>query len=135
MLETELKELTAAVKALTAALTTKAMTVPHTEVPVVAPAPTIAVPVAPVTPAMPAPPTFAVSTAPVQQVTKAPFADAKGMLDYVMGAFAQLNMKLPGKGNEIQGVLSEIGGYQSVNDIPADKYDALYAGVQKLLGV
>jgi len=57
------------------------------------------------------------------------------MLDYVMAAFAKLNTLQPGKGNEIQGVLSEIGGYQSVNDIPADKYDALYAGVQKLLGV
>lgn len=97
-------------------------------------------------PAMPAPPVFTqpapipvapapapvVSAAPAPAVVspseKAPFADAKGLIDFVMSAYKALG---PQKGAGIQGVLTGLG-YQNINDVNPSHYDALYAGIKAL---
>ena len=108
------------------------------------PAPVAQAPIpAPVTVAptpMPAPPVF---TAPVAvpvpvaapvgvsapaTLEKAPFDNAKGLIDFVMGMYKQLG---PQKGAGIQGVLTGLG-YSNINDISPAHYDALYAGVKGL---
>lgn len=98
----------------------------------VAPAPVVqAAPVAPVPVAvvpMPAPPVF---TAPVPAPAtseKAPFEDAKGLIDFVMSAYKALG---PQKGALIQGVLTGLG-YSNINDVNVAHYDALFAGVKAL---
>lgn len=142
-LETEIKNLAAAVIALTAkieginvapaapvaqapiAVTTVAPAAPVT---VAAPAP-VATPVAaPV--AMPAAPSF-VAPAPVAApAAGVPFNDPKSLLEYVMGAYKTLGAT---KGAEIQGVLTQLG-YQNINDVKPEHYAQLHAGVEALKG-
>lgn len=100
--------------------------------------PTLAVPA----PAMPAPPVFtppaptptvtAVAAAPAPVAAspseKAPFTDAKGLIDFVMASYKALG---PQKGAGIQGVLTGLG-YQNINDVNPAHYDALFAGVKAL---
>lgn len=50
------------------------------------------------------------------------------MIAYVMDSYKALGAA---KGAQIQGVLTGIG-YANINEIPADKYDALYAGIEAL---
>ena len=80
-------------------------------------------------PVMPAPPTF-VAPAPAAPQPTVPFSDAKGLITYVMGAYQVLG---PEKGAAIQGVLTSIG-VANINDVPADKYAILYAGIEALKG-
>jgi hypothetical protein len=108
-----------------------------------APAPVVAAP------AMPAPPVFTQSAPiPVVPVTvtptpvvnaapapvvaspseKAPFADAKGLIDFVMASYKALG---PQKGSGIQGVLTQLG-YSNINDVNPTHYDALFAGIKAL---
>jgi hypothetical protein len=96
---------------------------------VAAPAPIPAPVAAPVAP-MPAPPVFAPAAAPVAAPAgeKAPFTDAKGLIDFVMSAYKALG---PQKGSGIQSVLTSLG-YQNINDVNPAHYDALYAGVKAL---
>lgn len=111
----------------------------------IAPAPTPVVQAAPApvaAPAMPAPPVFtppaptptvtAVAAAPapvaVSPSEKAPFTDAKGLIDFVMASYKALG---PQKGSGIQGVLTSLG-YQNINDVNPAHYDALFAGVKAL---
>jgi hypothetical protein len=109
--------------------------VPVAAAPVVtapAPAPVAAAPVAapaPVAaaPAMPTPPTFAAPAA-APAPAGAPFADGKGLIDYVMGAYKALG---PQKGAMIQNVLVGLG-YQNINDVKPEHYAALYQGVEQL---
>lgn len=82
------------------------------------PAPT---PVAPVVSAAPAPVTASPSE-------KAPFTDAKGLIDFVMASYKALG---PQKGAGIQGVLTSLG-YSNINDVNPAHYDALFAGVKAL---
>ena len=112
-----------------------------------APAPVVVAPVA--APAMPAPPVFTqtapipvvpvtvtptpvVSAAPAPVVAspseKAPFADAKGLIDFVMSSYKALG---PQKGSGIQGVLTQLG-YSNINDVNPTHYDALFAGIKAL---
>ena len=86
----------------------------------VAPAPA-PIPAAPVINAAPAPATASPSE-------KAPFTDAKGLIDFVMSAYKALG---PQKGAGIQGVLTGLG-YQNINDVNPAHYDALFAGVKAL---
>jgi len=86
----------------------------------VAPAPA-PIPAAPVITAAPAPATASPSE-------KAPFVDAKGLIDFVMSAYKALG---PQKGAGIQGVLTGLG-YQNINDVNPSHYDALYAGIKAL---
>ncbi len=86
---------------------------------------------APVAAAMPALPTFAVPTVPVVEaapVAKAPFVDIKGLIFWIMEQYKALG---PVKGAQIQNVLAGLG-VSNVNDVPADKFLALYQGVEAL---
>lgn len=147
-LESKIEALTAAVTELTAQLRAGTMS---TSVPVLHPdqlgsryvaapvvqaahAPVVAAPVAPApvvaAPAMPAPPTFMTPPPPVAAPMGAPFSDAKGLIDYVMGAYKALG---PQKGAQIQGVLTGLG-YQNINDVKPEHYGALHTGVEALRG-
>lgn len=137
-LEAKIEALTAAVVALTAKLESSNV-VPAAPVAAPAPAPVaepepVAAP-APVVqaapaPAMPAPPTF-VAPAPVAAAPSGvPFADGKGLIDYVMGAYKALG---PQKGAQIQGVLIGLG-YQNINDVKPEHYAALHTGIEALKG-
>jgi hypothetical protein len=59
-----------------------------------------------------------------------PFADGKGLIDYVMGAYKALG---PQKGAQIQGVLTGLG-YQNINDVKPEHYGALHTGIEALKG-
>jgi hypothetical protein len=134
-LETEIKNLAAAVIALTAKIEGINVAAPapvaQAPAPVAAPL-TVTVPTpAPVAaPVMPAAPSF-VAPAPVAAVAAgAPFNDAKGLLEYVMGAYKALGAE---KGQQIQGVLTSMG-YQNINDVKPEHYAQLHAGVEALKG-
>lgn len=124
-LESKIEALTAAVQALTAKLESgniaPAAPVVKAAPVVVAPAPVVAAP------AMPAPPVF---VAPVTAPAPAPsmFTDAKGLIDYVMGAYKTLG---PQKGASIQGVLVGLG-YQNINDVKPEHYGDLFNGIEAL---
>ena len=137
-LETEIKNLAAAVIALTAKIEgiNVAAPAPVAQAPapvaapvsIAAPVPAPAIVAAPV--AMPAVPTF-VAPAPVAAVAAgAPFNDPKGLLEYVMGAYKALGAD---KGQQIQGVLTNMG-YQNINDVKPEHYAQLHAGVEALKG-
>jgi hypothetical protein len=141
-LEAKIEALTAAVVALTAKMESSnvapAAPVAPAPAPVVqAPAPVAAVPA----PVMPAPPVFtpavmapALNSLPTATATSttssAPFADGKGLIDYVMGAYKALG---PQKGAQIQGVLTGLG-YQNINDVKPEHYGALHTGIEALKG-
>ena len=123
-LESKIDALTAAVQALTAKL--ESVNVAPTVAPVQVATPVVTAPVA-AAPAMPAPPSFAApAAAPV--AAGAPFADGKGLIDYVMGAYKTLG---PQKGALIQNVLTQLG-YANINDVKPEHYAALYQGVEQL---
>ena len=92
--------------------------------PVVEAAPVVEAPAAPV---MPAAPTFE-PACPTHDVTKAPFTDGKGLIDYVMTAYKEMGAE---KGAKIQGVLVEMG-LQNVNELRPTEYDAFFAKVEAL---
>lgn len=125
-LENKIEALTAAVIALTAKLESSnvAPAAP------VAPAPAPVVQAAPVAaPVMPAPPAFvAPAPAPAPVATGAPFSDGKGLIDYVMASYKTLGSA---KGAQIQNVLTQLG-YQNINDVKPEHYNALFAGVEAL---
>ena len=101
-----------------------------------APAPAAPAPVMPAppvfTPPAPTPTVTAVVAAPapvaVSPSEKAPFTDAKGLIDFVMASYKALG---PQKGSGIQGVLTSLG-YSNINDVNPAHYDALFAGVKAL---
>jgi hypothetical protein len=130
-LESKIEALTAAVQALTAKLESgniaPAAPVAPAPAPVVKAVPVVAPALVAVAPAMPVPPVF---VAPVAAPTPAPsmFADPKGLIDYVMGAYKALG---PQKGASIQGVLVGLG-YQNINDVKPEHYDALFSGIEAL---
>ena len=146
-LETEIKNLAAAVIALTAKIEgiNVAAPAPVAQAPAAdaliaqaavvaapvlqaAPAPVAAPVVMPTPVAMPAAPSF-VAPAPVVAVAAgAPFNDPKGLLEYVMGAYKALGAE---KGQQIQGVLTSMG-YQNINDVKLEHYAQLHAGVEAL---
>lgn len=130
MLEVKIEELTKAVIALTE-LIGKIEAGKSEPVKAEKPAPVIEpAPVVQAAPVMPAAPTFE----PVQdgtlinEGTKAPFTDGKGLIDYVMTIYKELG---PEKGAKIQGVLSEMG-LQNVNELRPTEYDAFYVKVEAL---
>ena len=119
-LEAKIEQLTAAVQALTVAFSAGAALVEPVAVaaPVaVAPAAPIAVPVF-----VPAP------VAPVAPAIAVPFADGKGLLEWIMKRYQALG---PVKGAEIQNVLVSLG-YQNINDVRVESYPALYIAVEAL---
>lgn len=131
-LETEIKNLAAAVVALTAKIEGINVAAPAPVVqapaPVAAPVATPAPVAAPV--AMPAAPSF-VAPAPVAApAAGAPFNDPKSLLEYVMGAYKALGAD---KGQQIQSVLTQLG-YQNINDVKPEHYAQLHAGVEALKG-
>lgn len=133
-LEAKIEDLTAAIHALVAAMSKRndapaaAPVAPVAVAPVAAPVPTPPAPVVE-TPAMPAPPVFA--AVPVAApAASAPFSDPKGLIGYVMEAYKTLG---PAKGAQIQQVLVSLG-YQNINDVKAEHYGALFAGVEALKG-
>tara|TARA_R110000868_G_scaffold178707_2_gene418550 strand:+ start:1146 stop:1550 length:405 start_codon:yes stop_codon:yes gene_type:complete len=130
-LESKIEALTAAVQALTAKLESgniaPAAPVAPAPAPVVKAVPVVAPAPVAVAPAMPVPPVF---VAPVAAPAPAPsmFTDPKGLIDYVMGAYKALG---PQKGASIQGVLVGLG-YQNINDVKPEHYDALFSGIEAL---
>lgn len=133
-LEAKIEDLTAAIHALVAAMSKRndapaaPVVTPVAVAPVAAPVPTPPAPVAEA-PAMPAPPVFA--AVPVAApAASAPFSDPKGLIGYVMEAYKTLG---PAKGAQIQQVLVSLG-YQNINDVKAEHYGALFAGVEALKG-
>ena len=140
-LETEIKNLTAAVVALTAKLESNnvAPAAPVVQAPapvaatvtVTTPEPQVtppAVVVPAAAPAMPAAPSFVAPAAPAPAASGAPFSDPKGLIDYVMGAYKALGAT---KGAQIQTVLVSLG-YQNINDVKPEHYSALFNGVEAL---
>jgi hypothetical protein len=131
-LEQKIEALTAAVEKLTLAMGTANVT-PQPAV-AQAPAPVVQVAAvaqpAPAAPAMPAPPAFMAeqAPAPAPAAAAAPFADSKGLIEYVMGAYKTLG---PQKGQQIQGVLTALG-YQNINDVKPEHYGQLHAGIEAL---
>lgn len=135
-LETEIKNLAAAVIALTAKIeginVAPAAPVAQAPAPVAAPSVTVTVatpepaPVAAPAPVMPAAPSFVAPAAPA--ASGAPFTDPKGLIDYVMGAYKALGAT---KGAQIQNVLVGLG-YQNINDVKPEHYGALFTGVEAL---
>jgi hypothetical protein len=139
-LETEIKNLAAAIVALTAKIEgiNVAPAAPVAQAPT--PAPVVQAAPVPVLenipapagtmPVMPAAPSF-VAPAPVAAVAAgAPFNDPKSLLEYVMGAYKALGAD---KGQQIQGVLIQLG-YQNINDVKPEHYAQLHAGVEALKG-
>ena len=132
-IEKTIRDLTAAVDALTAALNQRAggagvPTVPQAAAPV---AQQIAAPQQQAPAAqMPALPTFAAAPAPAAAapVQGAPFTDGPGLIQYVMGAYKDMG---PTKGALIQGVLTQLG-YSNINDVKPEHYGSLYQGVEAL---
>ena len=124
-LESKIEALTAAVQALTAKLESGNIAPAAPVAP--APAPVVKAAIGVVAPAMPAPPVF---VAPVAAPAPAPsmFTDAKGLIDYVMGAYKALG---PQKGASIQGVLVGLG-YQNINDVKPEHYGDLFNGIEAL---
>ena len=130
-LETKIEALTAAVTALTAKLESSNVAPVATVAPIPAPVVQVAPVAAPVVaaPAMPAPPAFvAPAPAPTPVAGGAPFADGKGLIDYVMASYKTLG---PQKGAQIQNVLTGIG-YANINDVKPEHYGQLFAGVEAL---
>jgi hypothetical protein len=85
-------------------------------------------PPAPVAPATPVP-VVTVSSTPVMAIPSgAPFSDTKGMIGYVMSKYKALGAE---KGARIQEVLKGLG-VVNINEVRADQYAALYAGVESL---
>lgn len=85
--------------------------------------------VAPTLPVVAAPTVPTVTLAPVvASPSDCPIKDAKSLMDYVMGAYKALG---PQKGAAIQGVLNSIG-CQAINEVRADQYAALFAGIEGL---
>lgn len=134
-LELEIKNLAAAVIALTAKIeginVAPAAPVAQVAAPVAAPAPVTApAPVAAVAPVMPAMPTFAAPVAAVASpvASGAPFNDGPGLIQYVMNVYKEIGAT---KGAMIQNVLAGLG-YQNINDVKPEHYGALFTGVEAL---
>jgi len=133
-LELEIKNLAAAVIALTAKIEgiNVAPAAPVTQVaaPIAPSAPIAPVaPVAPQAPVMPAMPSFAAPVAPAAPVASgAPFTDGPGLIQYVMGVYKEIGAT---KGAQIQNVLAGLG-YQNINDVKPEHYGALFQGVEAL---
>ena len=134
-LEIKIEALTQAVIALTAKLESSnvapAAPVAQVAAPVAAPAPVVAAaPVAAPAPVMPAAPSFVAPVAAPAPTGGAPFADGKGLIDYVMSAYKALG---PQKGASIQAVLTQLG-YANINDVKPEHYGSLFAGIEALKG-
>jgi len=96
------------------------------------PVPTV-VPVAAIPTPPVAVPTAGVSApvaAPVVPVIdpSCPITDAKTLMDVMMGVYKELG---PEKGAKIQDILLSVG-CKAVNEVTADKYAAIWAGIQAL---
>ena len=133
MLEVKIEELTKAVIALTELIgkieAGKTVEPVKAEKPVKAePKPAPVVEAAPVeaAPVMPAAPTF--EPAPVAAAPAVPFSDGKGLITYVMDVYKLLGAE---KGAQIQSVLVNLG-YQNINDVKPEHYNALFAGIEAL---
>jgi hypothetical protein len=88
------------------------------------PAGVVAAPaVTPVAPAAPTP-----VAAPVVVEGAAPFADAKGLMEYCMGKYRDLG---PVKGSMIQNALVELG-VANLSSLKVDQYAAFYAKVEAI---
>lgn len=100
----------------------------------------VAVPAsAPVVPVMPAAPTFEVTPSPSSMVAMAAvanappvavFKDKSAMMDWIMSTYRALGAE---KGAKIQDVLTAMG-FANINDVPADKWVQLKAGIESLKG-
>ena len=96
---------------------------PVAAVPNVQPAPTQPAPVTvTTTPAVPAP------AAPVTASPSSGVSSTAELVAFVMAAYKELG---PIKGAKIQEVLTSIG-VKNINEVPADKYDTVVAGVNAL---
>ena len=137
-LELEIKNLAAAVIALTAKIeginVAPAAPVAQVAAPVAPSAPIAPAPVAAAAPAMPAMPSFAAPVAPAAPAPAlagaAPFTDGPGLIQYVMGVYKEIGAT---KGAMIQNVLAGLG-YQNINDVKPEHYGALFQGVEALKG-
>jgi hypothetical protein len=123
-IESRIEELTAAITALTAALSARAGAAVE-PLPVHQPVAALGAALAPA-PVMPAPPTFTTPVVPAAPAV--PFSDPKGLMDYVMSTYKALGQQ---KGAEIQKVLAGLG-VGTINEIRPDDYPALYAGIEAL---
>ena len=85
---------------------------------------------APTPPVVAAPTVPTVTLAPVvaSPSDDCPIKDGKGLMDYVMGAYRALGAE---KGAKIQEVLNSIG-CAAINEVRADQYAALHAGIEAL---
>jgi hypothetical protein len=134
-LETKIDALTAAVVALTQAMSRQPAAALDTPAFNVAPAPAAPVaPVAPVAPAitMPAAPTFqpAAPAAPAG----APFTDTKGLIEYATAAYHALTAKGPGWNEGLQRSIDKVAGKAGadINELTPAQYPAFYAAIEAL---
>lgn len=151
-IEQKIDQLTAAINALTAAISARPTVVaqpveaPATKTPEVAPAPVVVVEAPAPTPvvtaapipvpkvigetltgtvSMPPLPTFNAVT--VSSTGVAPFSDQKGMIGYVTDTYRALGAR----GGEIQNVIVSMG-VSNINEVPASRYGELYQKVEAL---
>jgi hypothetical protein len=124
-IELKIEALTAAITALTATIAAYGT----------GPLPSVAVQPAPVAPPAPVPapvvvpqPIPVVVPAPVVAAAPAPFADAKGLIQYVMDVYRAVG---PAKGQEIQAILTGMG-YANINDVKAEHYAEFHGKVEAL---
>lgn len=108
---------------------TPAILTPAPVVQAAPPVPEVQPPPPPVpAPGMPPLPTFAQSPPAPAATGICPFNDGKGLIEYVMNTYKALG---PQKGALIQGVLVSLG-YQNINDVKSDHYQALFSGIEAL---
>lgn len=140
-LESKIEALTAAIDALRAVIIVgntpqqlgPVPTPPQQQAPTAQTSLTQAMPtMTPPAPTMPAPPTFAppqaAPQAPQTNGPTAPFSDAKGLMDYVMGAYKTMG---PQKGAKIQQIMQGMG-CSNIADVKPDQYARLHTEVEAL---
>ena len=95
-----------------------------------APVPAAPAPVVPSVPPVPAPVPTGIPVAAVNAAVSGacPFADAKGLITYVMDAYKSMG---PTKGAMIQNVLTKLG-VNNINEVQAKDYQALWSGIEEL---
>jgi hypothetical protein len=131
-IELKIEALTAAITALTATIAaygTGARPLPSDAVQVAAPVPAPAPVVVPQpVPVAPAPVVAPVASVASVAAAPAPFADAKGLIQYVMDVYRAVG---PAKGQEIQAILTGMG-YANINDVKAEHYAEFHGKVEAL---
>lgn len=129
-LESKIEALTAAVVKLTEMMQANQQVAPVTVTPAqsIQEGKPVETPAPAAQPAAGLPPLPSFAAPPAQTAQVAPFTDAAGMIKWAMAKYQALGAE---KGAQIQQVMLGLG-YQNLNDVKPEHYNALYAGVEAL---